>query len=115
MTISTSVWSAQHPNAGRNIQQRIDSNYHFFLTKGLVTVCEERSKINQSQCVAIELDFNDFQWPSKKEMAHRYVINYTGSTHWGVKTSLKHGEYMVTMNGVMVRKTFATHYRVQII
>ena len=31
MTISTSVWSAQHPNAGRNMQQRrMDS---FKLTK----------------------------------------------------------------------------------
>ena len=53
------------------------------------------------------LAYEDFEWPKTVDVLrdNNYVINYTGpEIYYGIKTSLKHGEYSVRSDGILVRK-----------
>ncbi|XP_040569529.1 uncharacterized protein [Lepeophtheirus salmonis] len=64
---------------------------------GIVKVCENRAKLNESMCNRMLFSFNEFQWNESERK-----IKFIGPKRFGVKENLEAWEYTVHPSGVEV-------------
>ncbi len=59
---------------------------------GIVKVCENRAELNDTTCLRSTFDYNEFSWP---EECDTHVINFTGSSKFGITNPLYEWDYTV--------------------